>query len=100
MRVRPISSCSRVSTRSFFNVVEAQAGADIALNDGGSITLQPGTYRFTGFSLTTMQTTFAPAVTQHDADYPGYALIYRVADEQQGGHSSRRRSPSAVHKWR
>ena len=31
-----------------------------------------------------MKTTFAPAVTQHDTNYPGYALIYRVADEPAG----------------
>jgi hypothetical protein len=70
--------------RRVFNVVEAQAGDDIELNDDGSITLQPGTYRLTGFSLTTMQVTFAPPVPQHDTNYPGYALIYRVADESAG----------------
>lgn len=70
--------------RRVFNVVEAQAGDDVALHDDGSILLQPGTYRITGLSITTMQTTFAPAVPQHDINYPGYALIYRVADEAAG----------------
>ena len=70
--------------RRVFNSVEAQAGAAIGLHDDGSITLQPGTYRITGFSITTMQVTFAPPQPQHDTNYPGYALVYRVADESQG----------------
>ena len=71
--------------RRVFNTVEAQSGKDIKLNEDGSVTLQPGTYRITGFSITTMQTTFAPAVPQNDNNYPGYALVYPVADETEPG---------------
>ena len=70
--------------RRVFNVVEVQAGSAIRLNDDGSITLQPGAYRITGFSITTMQVTFAPPRPRHDTNYPGYALVYRVADEAHG----------------
>ena len=70
--------------RRVFNKVEAHSGADIKLNSDGSITLRPGTYRIQGFSITTMQTTFAPPVPQHNTDYPGYALVYPVADENAG----------------
>jgi hypothetical protein len=67
--------------RRVFTRVEAQAGTDIKLEGDGSIMLQPGTYRISGFSITTMQTTFAPPQPQFDSNYPGYALLYRVADE-------------------
>jgi hypothetical protein len=67
-----------------FNVVEAQAGNAIHLNSDGSITLQPGTYHITGYSITTMQTTFAPPQPKHDDNYPGYALVYRAADASEG----------------
>lgn len=70
--------------RRVFNKVEAQAGSDIKLNDDGSISLQPGTYRLTGYSITTMQTTFAPPQAKHDTNYPGYVLVYPKADETAG----------------
>jgi hypothetical protein len=70
--------------RRVFNKVEAQKGADIVLNDDGSITLEPGTYHISGYSITTMQTTFAPPQPKHDDNYPGYALVYPVADESAG----------------
>jgi hypothetical protein len=70
--------------RRVFNKVEAQSGTDIHLNDDGSITLQPGTYHITGYSITTMQTTFAPPQPKHDSNYPGYALVYPAADETAG----------------
>ena len=62
--------------RRVLNVVEAQAGDDIHLNSDGSITLKPGTYRLTGFSLVTMQATFAPPVLKNENNYPGYCLVY------------------------
>jgi hypothetical protein len=67
-----------------FNKVEAQSGSDASLNGDGSITLKPGTYHITGYSITTMQTTFAPPQPKHDTNYPGYALVYPVADESAG----------------
>lgn len=70
--------------RRVFNRVEAQSGTDIKLNSDGSITLEPGTYRLTGFSITTMQTTYAPPTAKNNNNYPGYALVYPVADESAG----------------
>jgi hypothetical protein len=70
--------------RRVFNKVETQEGSDIQLNDDGSITLQPGTYHITGYSITTMQTTFAPPQPKHNSNYPGYALVYPAADETAG----------------
>lgn len=70
--------------RRVFNKVEAQSGNDIHLNDDGSITLQRGRYHVTGYSITTMQTTFAPPKAAHDTNYPGYALVYPAADETSG----------------
>jgi hypothetical protein len=70
--------------RRVFNRVEAQAGSDSSLNGDGSITLKPGTYHISGYSITTMQTTFAPPQPKHDTNYPGYALVYKVADESAG----------------
>jgi hypothetical protein len=70
--------------RRVFNDVEVQAGSAIGLLGDGSITLRPGTYHITGFSITTMQVTFAPPQPQHGTNYPGYALVYRVADEALG----------------
>ncbi|OAI39097.1 hypothetical protein AYO39_03195 [Actinobacteria bacterium SCGC AG-212-D09] len=70
--------------RRVFNKVEAQSGSDATLNSDGSITLKPGTYHITGYSITTMQTTFAPPQPKHDSNYPGYALVYPVADESAG----------------
>ncbi len=68
--------------RRVFNVVEAQCGADIRLHDDGSITLAPGTYRVTGYSAVTMQTTMAPP--QVKSNYPGYCLVY-LKDQENGG---------------
>lgn len=64
-----------------FNTVEAQHGHEIHLKDDGSITLHPGTYRITGFSIVTMQVTMAPPVPQHNTNYPGYCLLYKREDE-------------------
>lgn len=71
--------------RRVFNVTEAQAGADIALAADGAITLQPGTYRITGFSAVTMQTTFAPPTMKNNHNYPGYAMVYPTAAEAAKG---------------
>lgn len=68
--------------RRLFNKVEAQRGTDIQLNSDGSITLQPGTYRITGFSMVSMQTTFAPAVLKNN-NYPGYSMVYPAELEGQ-----------------
>lgn len=70
--------------RRVFNKVESQAGADIALNADGSITLHPGTYHITGTSTVTMQTTYAPPVPQNNNTYPGYSMVYPVAAENAG----------------
>jgi hypothetical protein len=70
--------------RRVFNTVETQAGSAMGLRDDGAITLRPGTYRLSGFSITTMQVTFAPPEPQHGTTYPGYALVYRVAEEALG----------------
>lgn len=70
--------------RRVFNKVESQAGSDIHLNSDGSVTLQPGTYHITGYSITSTQTTFAPPVAKHDSNYPGYALVYPTAYETSG----------------
>ena len=59
-----------------FNTVETKYGHGIQLETDGSIKLHPGTYRLTGFSLVTMQATFAPPVMQHNLNYPGYCLLY------------------------
>lgn len=67
--------------RRVFNVTEAQSGTDIALGADGSIVLQPGTYRMSGFSLVTMQTTFSPPALPNNLNYPGYCLVYPTALE-------------------
>jgi hypothetical protein len=67
--------------RRVFNTTEAQRGTDIRRETDGSITLQPGTYRITGFSTVTMQTTFAPPVPKFNLNYPGYCLVYPAAFE-------------------
>jgi hypothetical protein len=70
--------------RRVFNKTEAQSGADIARNADGSITLEPGTYRITGVSTVTMQTTLAPPTFPHNNTYVGYAMIYPVSAENAG----------------
>lgn len=70
--------------RRVFNKVEAQAGSDIALNSDGCITLAPGTYRLNGFSMVSMQITFAPPVIDHANNYPGYCLVYPKSMETAG----------------
>lgn len=69
--------------RRVFNETEAQAGPHIRLNDDGSITLLPGTYRLTGFSTVTMQTAMTPPRIT-DGNFPGYCLVYRKSDESSG----------------
>jgi hypothetical protein len=70
--------------RRVFNKVEAQAGSDIALNADGCIALAPGTYRLSGFSMVSMQVTFAPPPITHDNNYPGYCLVYTKDTESAG----------------
>lgn len=62
--------------RRVFNTVEAQSGRRIALNADGSITLQPGRYHISGFSIVTMQDHFAAPASPHKLSYPGYCLVY------------------------
>jgi hypothetical protein len=62
--------------RRVFNKVEAQHGHDITLNSDGCFTLLPGTYRLTGFSAVTMQTTMGPPSYPHNLNYPGYCMVY------------------------
>ena len=70
--------------RRVFNKVEGQRGGDIALNSDGCFMLVPGTYRITGFSTVTMQTSFAPPTFPHDNNYPGYSLVYPKSSENSG----------------
>ena len=70
--------------RRVFNTTEAQAGSEITLEKDGSITLEPGTYRITGLSIVSMQTTFAPPVMKNNINYPGYAMVYPTAFETAG----------------
>jgi hypothetical protein len=70
--------------RRVFNKVEAQAGHDIALNADGSIRLVCGTYRITGVSTVTMQTTMAPPVPKYNTNYPGYSMVYPASAENAG----------------
>lgn len=70
--------------RRVFNRIEAQSGFDITLCLDGSIVLEAGTYRITGFSATTMQTGMAPPVPQYGSDYPGYSMVYPKALEDTG----------------
>jgi hypothetical protein len=67
--------------RRVFNTTEAQHGADIKLEKDGSITLQPGTYHISGFSLVTMQDAFTVPVSKFNLSYPGYCLVYEKAYE-------------------
>ncbi len=63
--------------RRLFNTTEAQEGKDITLEKDGSITLQKGTYRITGFSLVSMQDEMAAPVYPTDSqNYPGYCMLY------------------------
>ena len=68
--------------RRVFNVAEACYGNDIRLEKDGSIILLPGSYHISGFSIVSMQTTFAPPVPKHDNNYPGYCLLYRKQNEK------------------
>jgi hypothetical protein len=72
--------------RRVFNKVEAESGPGISLNDDGSITVTPGTYRITGYSMVTMQATFAPPVLKNDNNYPGYCLLYLKTNEGDGAN--------------
>lgn len=69
--------------RRVFNRIEAQFGAGIYLNPDGAITLMPGTYRLTGFSAVTMQTSMAPPKVK--SNYPGYCMVY-PRDAENSGH--------------
>jgi predicted small lipoprotein YifL len=66
--------------RRVFDTAEAQEGKDIRLEKDGSITLQKGTYRMTGFSVVTMQATMNTPVNIHN--YPGYCLVYLTPYEK------------------
>ena len=70
--------------RRVFNKIEAQSGTDIELQPDGSIILQPGTYRISGVSTVTMQTTLAPPSFPHNDTYVGYAMVYPVSAENLG----------------
>ena len=59
-----------------FNVVEAQSGSDITLEPNGVIRLKPGTYKVNGFSIVSMQDTFAATEPLNNDSYPGYSLVY------------------------
>ena len=67
--------------RRIFDTVEAQHGSRIRLEQDGSITLQPGTYRMTGFSLVTVQTTTEIPAPKYNNTYTGYCIVYNKKDE-------------------
>jgi hypothetical protein len=67
--------------RRVFNKTEAQHGTKIRLETDGAITLQPGTYRISGFSSVTMQNGFSVPKPKHNLNYPGYCLVYPVEFE-------------------
>jgi hypothetical protein len=62
--------------RRIFNVVETESGSDISLESRGVIRLQPGTYRVSGYSIASMQDTFAAPIPLNNDAYPGYSLVY------------------------
>jgi hypothetical protein len=66
--------------RRVFNITESIHGKDIKLHSDGSVTLQPGTYRISGFSMVTMQTSMSASFQSQN--YPGYCLVYLAKDEQ------------------
>jgi hypothetical protein len=66
--------------RRVYNVTESIHGNDIALHSDGSITLQPGSYRISGFSMVTMQTSMTASFQSQN--FPGYCLVYPANDEQ------------------
>jgi hypothetical protein len=68
--------------RRVFNKREAQQGRDITLNSDGCFTLAPGTYRLTGFSAVTMQTTMGPPSYPNGMNYPGYCMVYPQSVER------------------
>jgi hypothetical protein len=70
--------------RRVFNKRESEAGPDIRLNDDGSISLEPGTYRISGASTVTMQTSFAPPTIKNNNNYPGYSMVYPASAENLG----------------
>lgn len=84
--------------RRVFNKVEAQRGEDISLQADGSITLMPGTYRITGFSLVTLQEKLAAPVSVGGFNYPGYCLVYEKDFEENDplGHNVGIGSPSTA----
>lgn len=68
--------------RRVFNRTEAADKMhDIALAGDGSIILEPGTYRISGFSSVTMQDERWPPPLKHGTTYPGYCLVYKKEDE-------------------
>jgi hypothetical protein len=71
--------------RRVFDTVEAQSGTDIKLERegklNGSITLERGTYRITGFSMVTMQDSLSLPKPKYNNVYPGYALVYPLQYE-------------------
>ena len=62
--------------RRVFDTAESQSGSDITLQKDGSITLEPGTYHITGFSMVTTQVTMAPPKPNDSNNYPGYCMVY------------------------
>src|SRR5438045_448064 len=67
--------------RRVFNKREAEYGHEIMLKSDGCFTVLPGTYRLTGFSAVTMQTTMAPPSYPHNLNYPGYCMVYPESAE-------------------
>lgn len=65
--------------RRIFNTTEAEFGHNIRRDDKGVVTLLPGVYRITGFSMVTMQITMEPPVVK--SNYPGYCLVYETDQE-------------------
>jgi hypothetical protein len=60
--------------RRVFNKVVSIRGDKIVLTEDGCVSVQAGTYRFTGMSLITMQNVLEPIQAQEV--YPGYCVLH------------------------
>ncbi len=60
--------------RRVFNQVLSERGDKIALDEDGSVSIQPGSYRISGLSLITMQDVLTP-ISANEV-YPGYCVVY------------------------
>jgi hypothetical protein len=65
--------------RRVFNKTLVRQGDKITLQDDGCVSIQPGTFRISGFSMVTMQTTLVEnnaAAYPTPNVYPGYSIVH------------------------